>query len=174
VSARDIDAWLADLGIVPLERAERDGLSSWDLRLDARRRRGLRLTLILEPGLVLVAWLHYAPALSDGFRRSYRQFLRWNDELPFVKFTLSADERPMLTAELAAETLDRDRLGLTLARLLAVCDLLLDESAGWLRTVGRGKPEPSATAGSPSPVLERYASELGELAEPADPGRSAP
>jgi hypothetical protein len=165
VRARDIDAWLAELEIVPLERAERDGLTSWDLRLDARRRRDVRLTLILEPGLVLVAWLHYAPALSDGFRRSYRQLLRWNDELPFVKFTLSADERPMLTAELAAETLDRDRLGLTLARLLAVCDLLLDESAAWLRRGDRGKAEALPGPGSPSPVLERYASGLGELGE---------
>lgn len=163
VSARHIDAWLAELEIEPLERSDRDGLTSWDLQLDARRRRGVRLTLILEPDLVLVAWLHYAPALSDGFRRSYRQFLRWNDELPFVKFALSADERPVLTAELAAETLDRDRLGLTLARLLAVCDLLLDESAGWLRTGLPGKPEPPAEEGPPSPVLERYASELGEL-----------
>jgi hypothetical protein len=171
VSARQIDAWLAELDIEPLERSERDGISSWDLSLDGRRRRGVRLTLILEPDLVLVAWLHYAPALSDGFRRSYRQFLRWNDELPFVKFALSADERPMLTAELAAETLDRDRLGLTLARLLAVCDLLLDESAGWLRRGGRARPEPLAEEGSPSPVLERYAAELGELSELGEPGR---
>jgi len=171
VSARHIDAWLAELAIEPIERSERDGVSSWDLQLDARRRRGLRLTLILEPELVLVAWLHYAPALSDGFRRSYRQFLRWNDELPFVKFSLSADERPMLTAELAAETLDRDRLGLTLARLLAVCDLLLDESVGWLRTALPAKPAPPAAEGSPSPVLERYASELGELGQPGDWGR---
>jgi hypothetical protein len=75
----------------------------------------------------------------------------------------------MLTAELSAETLDRDRLGLTLARLLAVCDLLLDESAGWLRTGLPRKPAP-VEQGSPSPVLERYASELGELGQPTDQG----
>ena len=170
VSARHIDAWLAELEIDPLERSEREGITSWDLLLDARRRRAVRLTLILEPDLVLVAWLHYASALSDGFRRSYRQFLRWNDELPFVKFALSADERPMLTAELAAEALDRDRLGLTLARLLAVCDLLIDESAGWLRTGLPGKPAPPVEEGPPSPVLERYASELGELGQQGEVG----
>ena len=165
VSARQVDGWLSELGIEPLERAEREGVASWDLSLDGRDRSGLRVTLILEPSLVLVAWLHYAPALSDSFRRSYRQFLRWNDELPFVKFALSTDERPMLSAEVPVETLDRDRLGLTLARLIATCDLLLPESAQWLWPGGRRPPD-AAPGGRPSALLERYAEELGELAAP--------
>ena len=42
---------------------------------------------------------------------------------------VAEDERPVLTAELPIERLDRDELGLTIARLLGVCDRLLDESA---------------------------------------------
>ena len=99
-----VDAWLAELGLEPVDRGERDGVDSWDLRLDGRRRRGLRLTLILDPPCALLAWVHFAPPMSNNLPQvSYRQFLRWNDELPFVKFALSADERPVLTSELAVE-----------------------------------------------------------------------
>ena len=73
--------------------------SSWDLRLDGRRRPDIRVTLILDPESAMLFWVHFAPPLNDSFRVSYRQFLRWNDELPFVKFALSEDDRPMLTAE---------------------------------------------------------------------------
>ena len=55
--------------------------------------------------------MHYAPPITDSFRVSYRKLLRWNDELPFVKFAVSVDERPVLTAELPVATLDRDALG---------------------------------------------------------------
>ena len=65
-----VDAWLHELGLSAVERAERDGISSWDLLLDGRRRRDVRVTLILDPALALVAWVHYAPALSDTFRKS--------------------------------------------------------------------------------------------------------
>ena len=34
--------WLADLGVEPLERADRDAITSWDLVLDGRRRFDLR------------------------------------------------------------------------------------------------------------------------------------
>ena len=43
------DKWLNELGLKPVDRAERDGATSWDLVLDGRRRRALRLTLILDP-----------------------------------------------------------------------------------------------------------------------------
>ena len=90
------------------------------------------MTLILAPGIGLLAWAHYAPLLGDSFRKTYRRLLRWNDELPFVKFAISEDERIMLTAELPAAALDRDAVGRTLARLVAVCDLLYEESASFL------------------------------------------
>ena len=84
---------------------------SWDLLLDGRRRHDIRLTLILDPDLALLCWAHYAPPLNDTFRVSYRQFLHWNDELPFVKFALADDERPVLVSEVPVATLDRDTPG---------------------------------------------------------------
>jgi hypothetical protein len=138
---------------------------SWDLRLDGRRRRAVRVTLIHQPSLGAVVWVHYAPPLTDGLRKAYRRMLRWNDELPFAKFALSEDERPMLTAEVPADSLGRDRLGLAIARLLAICDLLHEESIDWLEPRDRRGRKP-ATEPDPagSALLERYAAELGELA----------
>lgn len=165
LDARLVDGWLRELRLDPVERDEREGTTSWDLVLDGRRRFDVRVTLILEPNLGLVAWVHYAPALNDSFRKSYRQFLRWNDELPFAKFALSADERPVLTSELASNDLDLDRLGLALARLLAICDLLLDESSHWLWPGGRRPDEADRTCRNPW-LFERYRDELAELTAP--------
>jgi Putative bacterial sensory transduction regulator len=143
-------------------------VSSWDLLVDGRRRRRVRVTLILHPGLGLVAWVHYAPPLSDSLRKTYRQLLRWNDELPFAKFALSEDERPVLTAEVPADGLDRDSLGLTVARLLAICDLLYAESTAWVDRISPPKDAPPKEATnvpdeSGRALLERYAADLGEL-----------
>ena len=49
-----------------------------------------------------------------------------------MKFALGTDEQPVLDGGAAGRTLDRDALGIAIARLLAVCDLLLDESVRWL------------------------------------------
>jgi putative sensory transduction regulator len=168
--AGEVDGWLRELELDVVERVERDGVTSWDLLLDGRRRRGIRVTVILDPGLVLVCWAQYAPALSDTFRKSYRQFLRWNDEFPFVKFALSSDESPVLSAEIPADGLDRDRLGLTLARILAICDLLLDESLHWLSPASRAAATGPAAADPDAPsqgadLIGRYQEELGELLE---------
>ena len=84
----------------------------------------MRVTLIFDPAVALVAWAHFGPQLSDNFRKTYRQLLRWNDELPFAKFALSEDERPVLTAEVPADGLTRDVVGTLLARVLAICDLV--------------------------------------------------
>lgn len=164
LDAAVVDAWLADLGLEVIDRGERDGVTSWDLRLDGQRRADIRLTIILDPGAVVLLWVHFAPPLNDSFRVSYRQFLRWNDELPFVKFALSADDRPVLTSELAAEGLDRDGLGVAVGRLLAICDLTLDRSVAWLypgqkQAPAMGRPSRQAS------LFERYADELAELIE---------
>lgn len=126
-------------------------------------RHEIRLTIILDPRLALLCWVHYAPALNDSFRVSYRKFLRWNDELPFVKFALSADERPVLTSEIGLVGLDRDGLGLAIARLLWVCDLLAAESISWLWPGARRVPVPTRPSRNEA-LLDRYALQLAELA----------
>jgi hypothetical protein len=112
----------------------------------------------------MVLWVHFAPPLNDSFRVSYRQFLRWNDELPFVKFALSADDRPVLTSELQVAGLDRDVLGVAIGRLLAICDLTLERSVRWLYPGARKAPvmdRPSRQAA----LFVRYAEQLAELIE---------
>ncbi len=167
---------MRELGLEALERADREGVTSWDLLIDGRRRRSIRLTLILDPAVALVAWVHFAPPLSDSFRKSYHQFLRWNDELPFVKFALSADERPVLSSEVPAAEVGLDSLGLTVARLVTVCDLLLDDSVRWLWPGAKAPREPPPDepgSMAPAAVLDRYAEQLAELTAPAaedDPG----
>ena len=157
-----VDAWLAELELEPIDRGERDGVSSWDLRLDGRRRPDVRCTLILDPHSALLLWVHYAPPLNDSFRVSYRQFLRWNDELPFVKFALSADDRPMLTTEIPVAVLDRDALGLAIGRLLAVCDLTHERALTWLHP-GQKQAPPMGRPSRQAALFERYADELAEL-----------
>jgi hypothetical protein len=135
----------------------------------------VRVTLIVQPELGMVVWVHYAPPLSDGLRKAYRQLLRWNDELPFAKFALAEDERPVLTAEIGADGLNRDRLGLAIARALAICDLLHEQSIDWLEPRDRrGTKTESAPDPAGAVLLERYATELAELTGPdamTDPAR---
>ncbi len=161
----DIDTWLAELGLEPVEHDEREGVASWDLILDGRRRHDIRVTLILDPNLAFVAWVHYAPPLNDTFRVSYRQFLRWNDEIPFAKFAISEDDRPVLTTEIPIDRLDRDALGLAVARLVAICDLLFAESGRWLWPRAKSPPVPTRPSRHAA-LLERYAAHLAELQPP--------
>ena len=161
-----MDGWLAELGLTPDDRADRDGITSWDLLLDARVRHGIRVTLILDPALALLCWVHYAPPINDSFRVSYRKLLRWNDELPFVKFAVSPDERPVLSMEIPVAVLDRDALGLALARLLTVCDLCFADSLVWIAPQAKKVPVPARPSRHLA-LLERYAAALGELAAPA-------
>ena len=166
IDPADVERWLGELGLKPLERADRDGIVAWDLVLDGRRRFDLRVTLILDPALGLICWAHYAPPINDGFRKSYRRLLRWNDEFPFVKFGVAEDERPVLAAELPRAGLDADALGLALARILAVSDRLLDESTDWLWLGGKRPAGYGSKPGRNPGLLERYATRLPEL-EPA-------
>jgi hypothetical protein len=160
--AADVERWLDELGLTPLERVDREGITSWDLRLDGLRRFDVRVTLILEPALALIAWVHYAPPIVDRFRVSYRKLLRWNDEYPFVKFAVATDDRPILTSEVPMALLSVDELGLTLARLLAICDQLLEESAGWLWIGGR-MPDQGDRVSRNVALVARYADRLGDL-----------
>jgi hypothetical protein len=162
VRPADVERWLGELGLEPLDRADRAGVTSWDLRLDGRRRFDLPLTLILDPSLALICWVHFAPPIGDAFRKSYRKLLRWNDEFPFAKFSLAEDDRPVLASELPLRTVDRDELGLAIARSLLIADQLLEESAGWLWIGGR-IPDQSARVSRGAALIERYAGRLGEL-----------
>ncbi len=159
------------MGITPVERAEREGAVSWDVVLDARKRRGLRVTLIFDPSIALVAWVHLGPPLSDNFRKTYRQLLRWNDELPFAKFAVTEDERPILTIELPAADVTSDTLGILLARVLAITDLIHDQALAAMGDLRRLHPRLAAAEPDPAGValLERYAAELTELHEAAEP-----
>jgi len=164
ITPSDVDGWLAELGIEPLESVERERVTSWDLRLDGRRRFDIRVTLILDPSLALISYVHYAPPISDLLRRSYRKLLRWNDEILYAKFAVGDDERPVLMSEIPAAVVDRDELGRTLARQLAICDRYLDESAGWIWIGGR-RPVPDDRVSRQIGLFTRYADQLGDLAD---------
>jgi hypothetical protein len=163
--SRDIDRWLPELGLTAVDRAERDGATSWDLVLDGRRRRALRVTLILDPAVALIAWVHFAPPMTDNFRKAYRQFLRWNDELPFAKFAVSEDERPVLTSEVPAAGLDRDIVGGLIARVLAISDLVNNQTMELIAELSRSQVKLAGTEPDPAGValLERYSHALAEL-----------
>ena len=162
VRPADVEHWFADLGIAALERADREGVTSWDLVLDGRRRFDLRITVILDPDLALICWAHYAPPINDMFRKSYRRLLRWNDEYPFAKFSLAEDERPVLAVEIPISRANRDELGTALVRIAAIGDQLLDESRDWLWLGGRVPDEPERHPRNGA-LLDRYAARLPEL-----------
>ena len=102
-------------------------------------------------------------------RSSVPLLLRWNDETPFVKFAVGEDERPLLIAEIPVESLDRASLGLAIARLLAVADRFHEPSTTWLKGGGWSIEAPPDGDGPGRRLLGRYATELGELLEPAEP-----
>jgi Putative bacterial sensory transduction regulator len=164
VRPADVEGWFVGLGLTPTERADRDGITSWDLVLDGRRRFDLRITVILDPALALICWAHYAPPISDMFRKSYRRLLRWNDEFPFAKFSVADDERPLLAVEIPVQEASADALGLAIARILGIADRLLDESKDWLWLGGR-MPDIGDRVSANEAFLDRYAARLPELLE---------
>jgi hypothetical protein len=158
----DVERWLADLGLEPLARADRDGVTSWDLRLDGRRRFDLPVTLILDPGLALICWVHFAPPIMDAYRKSYRKLLRWNDEFPFAKFSLAEDDRPILATELPLGHAGADELGAAIVRSLLIADQLLEESAGWLWIGGR-IPDRAGRTSRQEALIRRFEDRFPEL-----------
>jgi hypothetical protein len=163
-----VERWLAGLGLEPGARAERDGVVAWDLTLDGRIRRDLRVTLILDPTIGAIVWAHLAPPLLDGLRKSYRMLLRWNDEFPFVKFSIADDGRPTAAVELPNRWLDADELGLALARVTGVADRVFEETRSWVWIGGR-VPDGYAARRIRNPeLLDRHADQLAELAQPAE------
>jgi hypothetical protein len=162
VRPTDVEAWFAELGLSPAERADREGIVSWDLVLDGRRRFDLRVTVILDPTLALICWAQYAPPINDMFRKTYRKLLRWNDEFPFAKFSVSEDERPLLAVEVPIDIASEDELGLAIARILGIADRLLDESRDWIWLGGR-IPDHGPRIPANAALLDRYSARLPEL-----------
>ena len=171
VRPADVERWLDELGLRPDARSDREGVTSWDLRLDGRRRFDVPVTLILDPLVALIVWVHFAPPIADAYRKSYRKLLHWNDEFPFAKFSVAEDERPVLAIELPIAAVDGDALGLALARIVGIADRLLDESRDWLWIGGRMPDQGGRTTRNPT-LLLRYADRLPELATP--PVEAAP
>jgi hypothetical protein len=121
------------------------------------------VTVILDPTLAVIVWAHYAPPIGDMFRKSYRKLLRWNDEFPFVKFSLAEDDRPVLATELPLSTASADALGATIARSLLIADHLLEESASWLWIGGR-IPDQTGRVSRGAGLIARFADRFPELA----------
>jgi hypothetical protein len=164
VHPADVEDWFRDLGLEPRERADREGITSWDLILDGRRRFDIRVTVILDPTLAVICWAHFAPPISDMFRKSYRKLLRWNDEFPFAKFSISEDERPIIAVELPIEGASADQLGLSIVRILGIADRLLDESKSWIWLGGR-VPDYGDRIPANAALLDRFAARLPELTD---------
>ena len=83
------------------------------------------------------------------FRKSYRKLLRWNDEFPFVKFSVAEDERPVLAIEIPLPRPTPTRSGSRSPGSWASPTRLLDETKGWL-WIGGGCPAP-VTGRRPTP-----------------------
>ena len=171
VTAATIKGWLDALGVAMGVEVERDGIVAWDVALDGRRRRDLRVTLILDPAIGVIVWAHLAPPLLDGLRKAYRTLLRWNDEFPLVKFSIADDGRPIAAVEIPSRWLDANEVGLALARVAGVADRVFDETRGWLWIGGRVPDGYAARAIRNEPLLDRFAAQLGELV--ADPAGAA-
>ncbi len=162
-AAEQLPSWLTSLEIPVGVRAERDGISAWDIVVDGRRRLDLRVTLILDPSIGLIVWAHLAPPLGDALRRAYRALLEWNDEYPFAKFALADDGRPVLSVEIPTRWLDEDALGLALARVVGIADRLFDQTRPWVWVGGH---VPAGYADRPrrtEKLLGRYEHLLPEL-----------
>ena len=73
VEPASVDAWLGELGLTVLERAERDGVSSWDLELDGLPNNGFGVVDELAGGETL--FFKGAILVFDGPDLSGREFV---------------------------------------------------------------------------------------------------
>jgi hypothetical protein len=158
-----VERWLEDVGIAPGPCVTRDGVLAWDIVLDGRRRRDLRTTLILDPGLGLIVWAHLAPPIGDAMRKTYRALLRWNDEFPLAKFSVADDGRPILAVEIPARWLDADELGLALARVVGIADRVFEETRPWVWIGGRVPDGYAGRECRTAALIDRFAPRLPEL-----------
>lgn len=159
--APPIDAWLAELGLqaVGAGTAPHDLALSRDVILDGERRFDLRVTVAWAAGLGLHLWGYYGLDAMELPRRTLLRLLGANAELPFVKFAVTEEDRPMLITELPPVAVTRDELGRALARLVVVADRLLEETAPAVADRGR-LPNWSGRVGRNPELLARYRDEV--------------
>jgi len=140
----EIPALLASLGVEVPAAHQRDDATVWDLELDGKRHRGLRVSLIHDArkGGALLIWAHLAPPLGDGLRKAYRQLLEWNDRFVYAKFSLAADGRPTLSVELPAAEVSATQLVEGLARVVLIADAIVAETAEWIWIGGKIPADP--------------------------------
>jgi hypothetical protein len=171
--APPIDAWLADLGLTPVggSTAPHDLAISRDVILDGERRFDLRVTVAWAAGMGLHLWGYYGLEAMELPRRTLLRLLGANAELPFVKFAVTEEDRPMLITELPPIAVNRDELGRALVRLVVVADRLLAETAPAVADRGR-LPDWSGRIGRNAALLERYRDEVA-AAMPEWPGAAS-
>jgi hypothetical protein len=173
-AAPPLDAWLADLGLEPVDGSSPPGggALSRDVVLDGERRFDLRVTIAWAAGMGLHLWAYYGMDAMELPRRTLLRLLGANAEFPFVKFAVTEEDRPMLISELPPSAVDRDELGRGLARLLVVADRLLDDTAPAIADRGR-LPDWSGRVGRNPELLDRYRADVeGTLPEwPPEAGR---
>lgn len=162
-----LDAWLAELGIEVIGGSGEvgDPAYSRDVMLDGERRFDLRVTVAWVSGVGLSLWAYYGLEAMDIPRSVIHGMLRANFELPFVKFAMTDDGRPMLMTELPPEAASVRELGRALVRLVVIADRLLDETA--MAVADRGQlPDWSGRIGRNPQLLASFRGEV-ESALPA-------
>jgi hypothetical protein len=168
-----LDEWLDALGIevVGATGAVGDPAFSRDVVLDGERRFDLRITVAWVSGVGLSLWAYYGLEAMEIPRRVLHGMLRANFELPFVKFAMTDDGRPMLMTELPATAASARELAKGLVRLLVVADRLLEETA--IAVADRGQlPDWSGRTPRNGALLTEYRAEVeGEMPawEPPSP-----
>jgi hypothetical protein len=177
--AGELDRWLAELGleVVGATGEAGDSAFSRDVVLDGTRRFDLRVTLAWVDGIGLSLWAYYGHEGMEIPRRELRRMLRAGFDYPFVKFSLTDDDRPMLISELPAAAMERDEVGRGLVRLAIVADRLLEETAH--AVVDRGQlPDWSGRQPRNAALLDAYRAEVEstmpdwQAPPPARPRRS--
>lgn len=163
--APPLDEWLSELGIEVVGAAgdAADPAFSRDVVLDGDRRFDLRVTIAWVGGVGLSLWAYYGLEAMEIPRRILHGMLRANFELPFVKFGITDDGRPMLMTELPAAAASSRELARGLVRLLVVSDRLLEETA--MAVADRGQlPDWSGRATRNPALMATFRAEVeGEM-----------
>jgi hypothetical protein len=159
--APPIDAWLAELGLTSVggTAAPMDRAISRDVIIDGERRFDLRVTVAWAAGMGLHLWGYYGLDAMEIPRRTLLRLLAANAELPFVKFAVTEEDRPMLITELPPAAVTLDELGRALVRLAVVADRLLMETAPAVADRGR-LPDWSGRTSRNRDLLDRYRDEV--------------